>query len=135
MGVANGMLSVGCGVADFLLTEIALENANRSGVLANRTVKEFKEAREVDGQYVVSVAERKTAATYGSAKVVLSPTLHHYISVYCKYIRQQVVSGQNSSDELFLRWLGAGLTSGQITKSVQRAWSKAGPGDITLNIV
>ena len=43
---------------------------------------------------------------------------------------------QNSLDELFFSWLGAGLTSGQITKSVQRAWSKAGLGkDITLNIV
>jgi len=32
-------------------------------------------------------------------------TLH----MYCKYIRPQVVSGQNSSDELFLSWLGADL--------------------------
>jgi len=123
-------------VRDFLLTEIAFANANRSGVLANMTVKEFREAREIDGQYVVSVAEHKTAVTYGAAKVVLSPTLHQYIYMYCKYIRLQVVSGQNSSDELFLSWLNAGLTSGQITKSVQRVWSKAGLGEnITLNIV
>ena len=122
-------------VRDFLLTEIALANANRSGVLANMTLKEFQAARIVDGQYVVSVAEHKTALTYGAAKIVLSPTLHHYVAVYCKHIRSQVVSG-TSPNELFLSWFGAGMTSGQITKAVQRIWYKAGLGhDITLNIV
>jgi len=136
----SGPLSVVQGeyvnLRDFLLTEISFANANRSGVLANMTVKEFQEARKVDGQYVVSVAEHKTSVTYGAAKIVLSPTLHHYVTVYCKDIRPQVLSSQNSANELFLSWCGAGMNSGQITKSVQRVWSKAGLGEgITLNIV
>jgi len=57
----------------------------------------------------VSVAGHKTALTYGAAKIVLSPTLHHYI---------------------------AGMTSGQITNTVQRIWYKADlDHDSTLNIV
>jgi len=120
---------------DFLLTEIAMANANRSGVLANMTAKEFQEARVVDGEYVVSVAEHKTALTYGPAKVIMSPTLHQYVAVYCKDVRPQVLPEQQPN-ELFITWNGAGMSSGQITKSVQRIWTKAGLGnDITLNIV
>lgn len=48
-------------VRDFLLTEIAIGNANRSGVLANMTINEFLQARLVDGQYVVSVADHTTS--------------------------------------------------------------------------
>jgi len=62
-------------VRDYLLVEIALNNANRSGVLANMTTNEFMAARLVDGQYVVSVSEHKTATTYGAAKIVLTPSL------------------------------------------------------------
>lgn len=48
-------------VRDFLLTEIAVGNDNRSGVLANMTMNEFLQARLVDGQYVVSVADHTTS--------------------------------------------------------------------------
>jgi len=45
------------------LTEIAFANANKLGVLANMTVKEFKDAREVNSQYVLSIAEHTTSVT------------------------------------------------------------------------
>jgi len=136
----DGLRTVGqeefVNVRDYLMTEVALTNANRSGVLANMTVKQLEDARVVDGQYVVSVAEHKTALTYGSAKIVLEPSLHHYLTVYCRHIRPQVLCAQQNASELFVSWNGASITSGQVTKSVQRIWGKAGLGsNITLNIV
>ena len=73
-------------VRDYLMTEIALANANCSGVLANMTLKQLEDARVVDGQYVPSVSEHKTTLTHGATKTVLSPSLHHYLTVYSQYI-------------------------------------------------
>jgi len=93
-------------------------------------------ARVVDGQYVLSVAEHKTALTYGAAKSILAPSLYHYLTVYSRHIRPQVLCAEQNASELFLSCNGASITSGQVTKSVHRIWSKAGLGsDITLNIV
>ena len=44
---------------DFLLTEIAMANANRSGVLANMTMKQFQEARIVDGSKLCLLQDTK----------------------------------------------------------------------------
>jgi len=123
-------------VRDYILAEVALKNANRSGVLAHMTVNELLAARLVDGQYVVSVAEHKTATTYGAAKVVLTPSLHQYMTVYCVKFRSQVVPANNTPSELFLSWNGLPMTSGQITRCLQSVWHRAGLGsDITFNLV
>jgi len=106
-------------VRDYILAEIALKNANRSSVLAHMTVNELLAARLVDGQYVVSVAEHKTATTYGAAKVVLTPSLHQYVTVYCVKFWSLIVTADNSPSELFLSWNGLPVTSGQITRCLQ----------------
>jgi hypothetical protein len=75
---------------DFLLTQIVVTNANRSGVLANMSVDEFNAVRQTDGSFVVSVKNHKTAATYGPAKVVLSKSLHSWLSVFVSKVRPNV---------------------------------------------
>jgi len=123
-------------VHDFLLTEIAVGNANRSGVLANMTMNEFLQARLVDGQYVVSVADHKTAYSYGPAKIVLTPTLHSWIDLYAQKLRPSIITTEAAPEQLFLSWNGEALTSGQITRAVQSIWNKAGLNEhITLNLV
>ena len=118
-------------VCDYILADITLKNAHRSGALANMKLNEFKAARLVDGEYVVSVTEHKTAVTYGAAKVVLSPSLQHYVAVYCEKFRSQVISADKKLPELFLSWHGLPLT-----RSLQSIWNKAGLGsNITFNLV
>jgi len=121
-------------VRDFLLTSIALANANRSGVLATVTLQQFEEARLVDDHYVVSVSEHKTAASYGPAKLVLTPMLHSWVQIYAYHIRPNVVSPSNAK-EMFLSWTGDSMSSGQITRAVQSIWLKAGLNStVTFNI-
>lgn len=119
---------------DFLLTQIIITNANRSGVLANMTVKEFFSARLVDGNHVVSVVNHKTAFTYGPAKIVLNPSLFSWLTIFVKFIRSQCTRG--SSPFLFLSWNGEHLESGQITRAAQSVWKKAGLGsEITCTLM
>ena len=57
------------------MTRILIDNSGRSGVAANMTISEFKEAvyypgREEDkARYRVDIKEHKTAGVYGVANV------------------------------------------------------------------
>ena len=90
-------------IRDFLLLEITIANAHRSGVLANMTVGEFKAAKEKQDSIVISVKKHKTADTHGP-------------------------ENENESDEayVFLSWNGAKMESGQICTAINAAWGKGG---------
>jgi len=92
-------------VRDFLLTEISLGNANRSGVLADMTVGQFSRARNVDGSYVVSVIDHKMPYSYGPTKIVLSSSLHSQVDAYVEKLWSAIVSSlsQNNYFYYFLR--------------------------------
>ena len=62
-------------IRDFILTQITVANAHRSGVLANMTMGEFNKAKQSEGNYIISVKKHKTVDSHGPARVVLSPTL------------------------------------------------------------
>ena len=118
-------------IRDFLLLEITIANAHRSGVLANMTVSEFKAAKEKQDSIVISVKKHKTADTHGPARVVLSPTLFSYLQVYFNEVRSRVLdstSNENESDEayVFLSWNGAKMESGQICTAINAALGKGG---------
>jgi hypothetical protein len=113
-------------IRDFILTQIIIGNANRSGVLANLTLEQFHSAQFVDGHYVVSVVDHKTAFLYGPAKVILTPILYSWISVFVKYARCQITQRSTGDAKyLFLSWTGQKLDSGQISRAIQSAWKKA----------
>jgi len=115
-------------------TEIALNNASRSGAIANMALAEFTSARIVGDQHVVSVAQHKTAHCYGPAKICLSAThfawLQSYVSVFCPVVCQK------DGGKVFLSWHGESMSSGQVSRAVQSAWNKAGNGsDITCALI
>ena len=64
-----------CEVRDWLMTRLLIDNSGRSGVAANMTISEFKEAvyypgtEEDKARYRVDVKEHKTAGMYGAANV------------------------------------------------------------------
>lgn len=66
-------------VRDFILLEITITNAHRSGVLSNMTVGEYKAAKKAKGSMIISVKSHKTGDTHGPACVALSPTLFSYL--------------------------------------------------------
>ena len=52
-------------VRDYLIAQIMIDNANRAGVVAFMTVKEFQRAKMEDDCYVVEVFHHKTVDTSG----------------------------------------------------------------------
>ena len=113
-------------IRDFILTQITIANAHRSGVLASMTVAEFHKAKRCEGSYIISVKKHKTADKHGPARVVLSPTLFDYLKVFVAEVRSVVTLTKDDDDVVILSWSGARLASGQISTAINAAWKKAG---------
>lgn len=59
-------------VRDFLFTQIFIDNANRSDVLADMTMEDYKEMQKEDGHYIITVMVHKAAYVHGPACVILA---------------------------------------------------------------
>ena len=57
---------------DFLIGEISIDNASRSGALANMKMGEFKKMKTEGDGSVILVKDHKTMASHGPARIVLS---------------------------------------------------------------
>lgn len=77
-------------VRDYLIAQIMIDNANRAGVVACMTVKEFDRARVEGDRRVVRVLHHKTVDTHGLAQIVLTSHLYNYISVLMQEMRSQL---------------------------------------------
>ena len=113
-------------IRDFILTQIAIANAHRSGVLANMTLGEFNKARLSEGNCIITVKKHKTADIHGPARVVLSSTLFGYLKTYIAEVRSVVSETKDDDHTVILSWSGARLTSGQISTAISASWKKAG---------
>ena len=127
-GEMQGKFKVGLArlIRDFILTQITIANAHRSGVLANMTLGEFKKAKLSEGSCILSVKKHKTADIHGPARVVLSSTLFGYLKTYVTEVRSVVSETKDDDDAVILSWSGARLASGQISTAINASWKKAG---------
>ena len=111
-------------IRDFMLTEMTIANAHKSGVLANMTIGERNKSKhESNGSYVISVKNQKTASIHGPARVVLSPKLFGYLKlkVYVDEVRSVVNSTKDENDSVILSWSRAKVVSGQISTAINAA--------------
>ena len=115
-------------VRDYLMTQIVLSNANRSGVLANLTVDEFNKGMNIkqNDHYVVRVKDHKTASTHGPARLVLNEALYSWLDIYERKLRTKLSSTSNA---FFLSWNGKPLISGHVSRAIRASWKRAGLDD------
>ena len=97
---------------------------------------EFNNAKQSEGNYIISVKKHKTSDSYGPARVVLSPTLFGYLKVFVAEVRSVVSQSKDDDDAVILSWSGASLASGQISTAINAAWKKAGvEGHISSTLI
>lgn len=124
-------------VCDFdLLTKIVPANANdRSGVLSNVTVEQFRKSSHLKDQYVVTIADHKTARTHGPAKIFLDETLFGCLTTFVEDIRSRRAHADGYGG-VFLSWTRDAISRGRVSNGIQSIWKKAGlRGDITCTLV
>lgn len=113
-------------VRDYLIAQIMIDNANRAGVVAFMTVKEFQRAQMEDDRYVVEVLRHKTVDTHGPAQVVLTVHLYNYLDIFLKEMRSRLPGANDNAKPMFLSWSGKCLQSSQVTKALGSIFKKAG---------
>ena len=76
---------------DYIMMYICIDNASRTGAIANMTINEFKNAKIQKGSYIVSVIDHKTIITSGPACLVLRAELYKETLNYFRQLRQSFV--------------------------------------------
>lgn len=80
----------------YITVNIVYRNAQRPGAVINMTLSEFEGRRRVESScgayHVVSVKEHKTAALYGSARVILQDKVAELTQIYIvSFYKQSVI--------------------------------------------
>ena len=123
-------------VRNYLLANIVLANANRSGVLSNMLISDVLEAREIDNCMVVSVSKHKTAWKHGPAKIVLTKPVYTWLKLFVCHAVPQMSGKQHNQGYAFVTATGSVMPSSMINKQLQAMWKKAELGDgITCTLV
>lgn len=114
---------------DFLIVEFSIDNANRSGALANMKMGEFIKIKTEGDDSVILVKDRKTLYSHGHAQIVLSQKLCRWLQTFVPEVRSRVSGATNDNDHhVFLSWNGESLASSQISKAMKSVWKKADIG-------
>ena len=110
-------------VRNYLLVNVLLRNACRSGVLANLIIREFLDARtqrETNSEYyIIELSHHKTKST-GTAKIVLTKSLYENFQIYFMKFRAAIMERcqkpTDSTPNFFVTWSGDSLTSSHVNK-------------------
>ena len=133
-----------CEVRDWLMTRLLIDNSGGSGVAANMTVNEFKEAvyypgtEEDNARYRVDVKEHKTAGVYGAANVWIYDDLYILMDMYLRKVRSQFVTSDSHAEVVFVSSNGLPLTSSQVSTCVWRTFQREGvqfKGKVSATII
>ena len=72
-------------VRDSLWLKILLSNCCRNGELCSLTVKEFNEAEEINGKFIILIHDHKTSFRYGPSRIILSRPVYEDMKKYLLY--------------------------------------------------
>ena len=115
-----------CLVRDYLLTNICINNACRSGPLSSMTLGELRKAKTEGNQVVVDVLKHKTMKYHGPATVVLSATIHKWLLSFVSYMRHRLTGvTREDADRVFISWSANAMTSSMITAQINSFWQRS----------
>lgn len=124
-------------IRNFLLAEMVLQSAHRSGVMSLMTLGEVRSAATVVRKscrvtFVVSVLRHKTCLTHGPAQVPLTERLYKDLNTYIDRARPP---GCSSADEsrIFVTGKGAPLSSADISQGINSAFKRSGCRQARVN--
>ena len=114
-------------VRDYLVIYLCIDNASRTGAVANVTCREFLKARFENNTYQVAVFNRKTVGTSGPANIVFSLLLHREAFIYYEKFRNhlEVINLADKQLPFFLSWSGKTMSSHMVTGQINSVWGKA----------
>ena len=113
-----------CLCRDYLITNIILDNASRSGCISNMTLKEFDNAefQQSDCSSIIFVHEHKTSYN-GPAMLSLSATLMEHLTVFVEKVRNKVPDmSTNENHPVFISWSGRQMAVSMVAQQLNMFW-------------
>ena len=83
-----------------LSSETFIDNANRSGALANMNLTEFQNSMKHEKKLVILVWKHKTGATHGPVRIVKSPKLQSWMATFVKKVRCKLPGVADDQSEM-----------------------------------
>ena len=74
-------------VHDFVITQISINNAHRSGVLL---LSNYYKATKKDSIKIMKVMKHKTFRRHGAAQIIIDKTLFELLETYIKFVRSKL---------------------------------------------
>ena len=105
-------------VRDYLLMYICLNNASRTGTIANMTGNEFSNAQSQQGTYV-RVFDHKTICTSGPAIMCFSTALYKETTIFVNIFRNKLQDIDVSlNSPIFTSWSGSKMSSSMVSGQI-----------------
>ena len=114
-----------CLMRNYLITVLILDNASRSGAIANMTMREFRTVRASGDGHIIGVIKHKTGYK-GPAFLSLTDEILHLMNMYVNHVRSNI-DGISCKDEdpVFVSWSGKQMASSMVIEQFNRFWEQA----------
>ena len=121
-------------IRDYLLTSIALVNANRPEVAANMLLEEFSKALYETklNKWLMNVKNHKTFKKDGPNVVYFSLQLYNYMRIYVNNVRPKFVA---DCGNIFITSKGKAFEAAGISRQINAMWKKteiSGDDNLTM---
>lgn len=115
-----------CLLRDYIITNLCLDNASRTGALSNMTLGEFENSSPHESGTQVRVLMHKTVATSGPAILCFTASLKEATDSYVYYCRNKLEGiGCEPHDAVFVSWCGNKMSSSMITSQLNSFWNRS----------
>ena len=112
------------GLRNHIITLLSLANANRSGVLTEMTLDDYRHGQYVDGFRVVSVVNHKTVSTHGAANICVSPMEEDLIAGYL--LLRANIDLANTNNRFFVTISGGPMSQSNIAYAISSSFKSSG---------
>ncbi len=120
---------------EYILMCLIISNGHRAGVLRNLKVKELKQGTLKDGTVLVKVAEHKTSAVYGPARLILSQNMMKNLQTFMT-VRNVFFKENKIPDPgvVFVNCRGRALRSNALAKIIRKVNGLELPTDVSTTL-
>ncbi|XP_057299124.1 uncharacterized protein LOC130629797 isoform X3 [Hydractinia symbiolongicarpus] len=127
-----------CAIRDYLISTLIMDNASRSGAIANMLLEEVGNTNNSDGGCTIAVKKHKTGYK-GPAFITMTIETFKNLTNYIRYVRNSL-QGINSGgkEPVFVSWAGNKMASSMVTGQLSSFWAQAlgrDCGDLTTTLV
>ena len=123
-----------CSMRDYLISTLIMDNASRSGAIANMTLREYRQVSvSKDDGHLINVKKHKTGYK-GPAILTMDNNIFKQLKIYVENVRNKLNGVNMHPDEtVFVSWAGKRMDSSMVTGRLSSFWSQALEKEVNLN--